>query len=58
VRSVVFKARKERDDTAIIRKSSPLDLDYLESLNTTTDEWASNEDEQAYKKLSEVFLLS
>ena len=39
------------DDTVIVRKTSPLDLDYLQALNTTMNEWESAEDEQAYKNL-------
>ena len=29
----------------------PLDLDYLQALNFTMNEWESNDDEQAYKNL-------
>lgn len=39
------------DNTVIIRKTSPLDLDYLHALNFTLNEWESAEDEQAYKNL-------
>jgi AbrB family looped-hinge helix DNA binding protein len=39
------------DDTVIVRKTSPLDLDYLQALNSTMNEWESDEDEQAYKNL-------
>lgn len=39
------------DNTVIIRKASPLDLDYLQALNSTRDEWKSTEEEQAYKNL-------
>jgi antitoxin PrlF len=39
------------DNTVIIRKTSPLDLDYLRALNFTMNEWESKEDEQAYKNL-------
>lgn len=39
------------DNTVIIRKTSPLDLDYLQALNFTMNEWESEEDEQAYKNL-------
>jgi len=35
----------------MIRKSSPLDLEYLLALNTTMNEWESDEDEQVYKDL-------
>lgn len=40
-----------QDGTVIVRKSSPLDLEYLLALNTTLNEWESDEDEQAYKNL-------
>ncbi len=40
-----------QDGTVIVRKSSPLDLEYLRALNTTLNEWESDEDEQAYKNL-------
>lgn len=39
------------DNTVILRKTSPLDLDYLKALNSTMNEWESAEDEQAYKYL-------
>lgn len=39
------------DNTVIVRKVSPLDLDYLQALNSTLNEWESEEDEQAYKNL-------
>ena len=39
------------DNTVVVRKSSPLDLDYLQALNSTMNEWESDADEQAYKNL-------
>lgn len=39
------------DDSVIIRKIAPLDVEYLQSLNSTMNEWKSDEDEQAYKNL-------
>lgn len=39
------------DNTVLVRKTSPLDLDYLQALNATMNEWASDEDEQAYENL-------
>lgn len=39
------------DNTVLVRKTSPLDLDYLRALNSTMNEWESDEDEQAYKNL-------
>ncbi len=39
------------DDSVIVRKISPLDIQYLQSLNSTLTEWESDDDEQAYKNL-------
>ncbi len=39
------------DGTVILRKITPLDLQYLQSLNSTLTEWASEDDERAYKNL-------
>ncbi|MBI5274548.1 MAG: AbrB/MazE/SpoVT family DNA-binding domain-containing protein [Chlamydiales bacterium] len=39
------------DNTVIVRKISPLDLEYFSALNSTMNEWESEEDEQAYKNL-------
>ena len=39
------------DNTVLVRKTSPLDLDYLQALNSTMNEWKSEDDEQAYKDL-------
>ncbi len=39
------------DNTVIVRKTTPLDLDYLKALEATLNEWNSEEDEQAYKNL-------
>ncbi len=39
------------DDTVFIRKTTALDNDYLEALNSTMNEWKSDEDERAYKNL-------
>lgn len=39
------------DDTVIVRKTTPLDLEYLNAINATMNEWNSDEDEQAYKNL-------
>lgn len=40
-----------QDGTVVVRKSSPLDVEYLRALNKTMNEWESDEDEQAYKDL-------
>lgn len=39
------------DNTVTVRKTFPLDLEYLRALNSTMNEWESEEDEQAYKNL-------
>ena len=39
------------DNTVVVRKNTPLDLDYLNALNKTLNEWESDEDEKAYKNL-------
>lgn len=39
------------DESVIIRKTSPLDLDFFQALNSTMNEWESDADEQAYKEL-------
>ncbi len=35
----------------VIRKASPLDIEYLKALNYTLNEWDSPEDDEAYKDL-------
>lgn len=40
------------DGTVILRKPASLDLQYFQALNTTLNEWETEGDEQAYKKLS------
>jgi antitoxin PrlF len=39
------------DETVVVRKISPLDLQYFHALESTLNEWASEDDEQAYKNL-------
>jgi len=39
------------DQTVVIRKTHPMDLEYLDSLKETMSEWESDDDEQAYKNL-------
>lgn len=39
------------DNTVVIRKATPLDVEYLEALRHTLNEWGSEEDEKAYKNL-------
>lgn len=35
------------DHTVLVRKTTPLDLEYLQALNSTMKEWESDVDEQA-----------
>ncbi len=39
------------DDKIVLRKVTPLDLSYLESLETTLSEWNSENDDDAYRGL-------
>lgn len=39
------------DGTVVLRKPTPLDMQYLDSVNTSLSEWESEDDEQAYKNL-------
>jgi AbrB family looped-hinge helix DNA binding protein len=39
------------DLTVVIRRTYPIDLEYLDSLKGTLSEWESDSDEQAYKNL-------
>jgi len=39
------------DNEVILRKATPLDLEYLQALKYTLTEWDSEEDEEAYKDL-------
>lgn len=39
------------NDTVLIRRATPLDLDYLRSLSNTLNEWKSEEDENAFRSL-------
>jgi antitoxin PrlF len=40
--------------TVIIKKSQPFDLAYAQALDQMLSEWASEEDEQAYKHLQNL----
>jgi len=40
-----------KDGTVVIRKTTALDLQYFQTLNSTLTEWESEDDEQAYKNL-------
>jgi antitoxin PrlF len=45
---VVFEIE---DGRVVIRKATPLDLEYLSSVESTLSEWSSDNDEEAYKDL-------
>jgi AbrB family looped-hinge helix DNA binding protein len=45
---VVFEIEEDR---VFIKKLPPLDLDYLNAITGTLSEWASPEDEEAYRDL-------
>ncbi len=45
---VVFEIE---DGQVVIRKATPLDLEYLASVESTLSEWNSENDEDAYKNL-------
>jgi len=39
------------DEKVVLKKISPLDWEYLESLSATLGEWSSDADEEAYRDL-------
>lgn len=39
------------DDRVVLKKLSPLDWEYLESVSATLGEWSSQADEEAYNDL-------
>ena len=39
------------DGQVLIRKATPLDLEYLSSIESTLSEWNSENDEDAYRNL-------
>lgn len=39
------------DDTVTVRKVYPIDLEYLKAIESTLNEWNSEEDEHGYKNL-------
>ena len=41
----------QHDGSVIIRKTAPLDREYLRSLESTLSEWESENDETAYRDL-------
>lgn len=40
-----------KNNTVIIRRATPLDIEYYKALPFTLNEWESDEDEKAYKDL-------
>lgn len=41
----------QEDQTVVLRKAKPIDIEYLEALSYTLSEWNSPADEEAYKYL-------
>jgi antitoxin PrlF len=41
----------KNENTVIITRANPLDLDYLSSTSKTLNEWNSEEDEHAFRNL-------
>ncbi|MDZ7621674.1 MAG: type II toxin-antitoxin system PrlF family antitoxin [Candidatus Competibacteraceae bacterium] len=41
----------EKDGRVAVRRVRPLDLDYLQAIQSTLGEWESTEDEAAYRDL-------
>lgn len=39
------------DQSILLKKATPLDIEHLKSLETTLSEWRSKDDEQAYNDL-------
>jgi AbrB family looped-hinge helix DNA binding protein len=39
------------DGHVLLRKATPLDLEYLSSVESTLSEWSDENDEEAYKNL-------
>ena len=39
------------NETVVLRKAEPLDIEYLRALEGTLNEWNSDEDDQAYRHL-------
>ena len=46
--AIVFEIENEK---VLLRKAQPLDLAFAQSLEDTLSEWASDEDEEAYRDL-------
>lgn len=42
------------NNLVVIKKSSPLDKEYLRALKKTLSEWESSDDEAAYKHLQDI----
>ena len=49
--SITFHVTKE--GTVIIKRTQPLDKEYLRALDTTLSEWQSESDEEAYEHLQD-----
>lgn len=46
--SVVFELR---DDTVVLRRATPIDLEFARAVSDTLGEWGSKADQRAYAKL-------
>ena len=42
------------DGTVVVRKTTPLDLEYLKAIESTLTEWNSEDDERAYRNLQDL----
>src|SRR5579863_4108794 len=42
------------DGTVVLRKQTPLDLEYLKSIESTLTEWNSEDDKRAYHHLQDL----
>jgi antitoxin PrlF len=42
------------DGTVVLRKQTPLDLEYLKGIESTLTEWNSEDDERAYNHLQNL----
>lgn len=40
-----------KDNTVVLSRATPLDLDYLRSISKTLNEWDSEEDDEAFRNL-------
>lgn len=48
---VIFEIKEGK---VLLKKGLPLDVEYLQSLNYTLNEWESEEDDKAYQHLQNI----